>query len=79
MTTLMLHPPMNLILKSSDESHLETPQRAPIQDQINAPITETAPVITTQKTPSLPINSDKLSEIKANMMTVKSIFYELTS
>ena len=65
----------------SNESNPETPQRAPIQNQINAPVIETIPVITAQNTPNLPINSKKLGEIKANMMAIKSSFmneiYEL--
>ena len=65
----------------SNESNPETPQRAPIQNQINAPVIETIPVITAQNTPNLPINSKKLGEIKANMMAMKSSFmneiYEL--
>ena len=47
---------------SSDECNHETPQRAPIQSQINIPVIETTPVITSQKTPTLPRNSDKLGE-----------------
>ena len=42
---------------------------------------ETTPVTTSQKIPNLPINSDKLGEIKENMMAMKSFFmneiYEL--
>ena len=48
---------------------------------LNAPVIETTPVITSPKTPNLPINSDKLGEINANMMGMKSFFmneiYEL--
>ena len=66
---------------TSNESNLETRQRAPIQNQINTPVIETTPLITSQKTISLPINSDKLGEIKVNMMAMKSFFmneiYEL--
>ena len=48
---------------------------------LNAPVIETTPVITSPKTPNLPTNSDKLGEINANMMGMKSFFmneiYEL--
>ena len=47
---------------TSDECNHETPQRAPIQSHINIPVIETTPVITSQKTPTLPRNSDKLGE-----------------
>ena len=64
-----------------DESNPETPQRAPIQNQINSPVIETIPVITSQNTPNLPIDFEKLGKIKANMMAMKSPFmneiYEL--
>ena len=39
----------NIDFVTSDECNLETPQRASIQNQINAPIIETSPVITSQK------------------------------
>ena len=48
------------------------PQRAPIQNQLNALVIDTTPVITSQKTPGLPTNSDKLGKIKENVMTMKS-------
>ena len=71
----------NVDFVTSDESNLKTPQRTPIQNQINVPVIETTPVITSQKTHNLIINSDKLGEIKANMMAIKSSFmneiYEL--
>ena len=63
----------------SDESNTETPL---IQNRKkNAPVRETAPIIISQKTPNLSISSDKLGEITANMMAIKSFFmnaiYEL--
>ena len=71
----------NVDFVTSDKSNPETPQRTPIQNQINAPVIETAPLITSQKTPNIPINSDKLREIKFNMIAMKSTFmneiYEL--
>ena len=57
-----------------DESNPETSQRAPVHNQINAPAIGTTPVITSQKTSSLSRNSDKICEIKANMMAMKSFF-----
>ena len=39
----------NIDFVTSDECNLETPQKASIQNQINAPIMETAPVITSQR------------------------------
>ena len=39
----------NIDFVTSDECNLEPPQRASIQNQINAPIIETSPVITSQK------------------------------
>ena len=39
----------NIDFVTSDECNLETPQRASIQNQINSPIMETAPVITSQR------------------------------
>ena len=71
----------NVDFVTSDKSNCESPQRTPIQNQLNAPVKEITPVITLQKTPNLPINTDKLGEIKENMMAMKSIFmneiYEL--
>ena len=61
----------NVDFITSDESNSKTPKRAPIQNQINIPVTETASVITSQKTPNHPINSDKLGDIKANKMAMK--------
>ena len=57
-----------------DESYLETLQKALVQNQINAPVVKHTPVITSQKTPSLPINSDKLCEDNANMMATTTFF-----
>ena len=71
----------NVDFVTSDKSNPESPQRAPIQNQLNAPVIENAPVITSQKKPNLPINTDKLGKIKENMMAMKSTFmneiYEL--
>ena len=71
----------NVDFVTSVKSNPETPQRTPIQNQINVPVIETEPVITSQKTPNIPINSDKLREIKVNMKAMKSTFmneiYEL--
>ena len=71
----------NVDFVTSDESNPETPKWSPIQNQISVPVIEATPVITSQKTPNLIINSDKLGEIKANMMAIKSPFmkeiYEL--
>ena len=64
----------NVDFVTFDESNAETSQMASIQNQINAPVIETTPVITSQKTRNLPINYDKLGEIKGNMMAMKSIF-----
>ena len=61
----------NVDFVTSDESNPETPQWAPIQNQINAPVIENTPVITSQKTPSLRINSHKFGKNKANMMAMK--------
>ena len=55
-----------------DKSNYESPQTTPIQNQLNASVIETTPVITSQKTPNLPINTDKLGEIKEDMMAMKS-------
>ena len=38
----------NVGFLTSDESNPETPQRAPVQNQINAPVTETTSIITAQ-------------------------------
>ena len=71
----------NVDFVTSDKSNPESPQRAPIQNQLNASVIENAPVITSQKKPNLPINTDKLGKIKENMMAMKSTFmneiYEL--
>lgn len=69
----------NVYFVTSDEPNLEKPQRAPVQDDINATVTETTRVITSQKALSLPIKSDKLSEIKANMIKLepKNVSYFL--
>ena len=62
----------NVHFVTSNNSNPELPQRAPIHNQLNAPVIENAPVITSQKTPNLPINTDKLG--KVNMMAIKSTF-----
>ena len=64
----------NVDFVTSDKSNPESPQRAPIQNQLNAPVIENAPVMTSQKKPNLPINTDKLGKIKENMMAMKSTF-----
>ena len=64
----------NVDFVTSDKSNPESPQRAPIQNQLNASVIENAPVITSQKKPNLPINTDKLGKIKENMMAMKSTF-----
>ena len=64
----------NVDFVTSDKSNPESPQRAPIQNQLNSPVTENIPVITSQKTPNPPINTDKLGKIKENMMAMKSTF-----
>ena len=55
---------------------------APIQNQLNASAIDTTPVTTSHKIPNIPINTNKLSEIKENMMAMKPTFmnenYELT-
>ena len=69
----------NVHFVTSNNSSPELPQRAPIHNQLNAPVIENTPVVTSQKTPNLPINTDKLG--KVNMMAIKSTFmneiYEL--
>lgn len=50
----------NVNFVTSDESNPEAPQRAPIHNQINAPVIETTPVITPQKTSNLPIPTRQL-------------------
>ena len=71
----------NVDFVTSDKSNPESPQRAPIQSQLNAPVIKNTPVITSQKTSNLPINTDKLGKIKENIMAMKSNFmneiYEL--
>ena len=64
----------NVDFVTSGESNSNTPQRAPIQNQVNVQVIETTPVITLHKTPNHPINSDKLGGIKANMVAMKSSF-----
>ena len=64
----------NVDFVTSDKSNPESPQRAPIQNQLNAPVIENAPVMTSQKKPNLPINTDKLGKIKENMTAMKSTF-----
>ena len=54
----------NVDFVTSHKSNCELPQSASIQYQLNAPVIETTPVITSQKTPNLPINTDNLGEIK---------------
>ena len=44
----------NVNFVTSDESNPEAPQRAPIHNQINAPVIEATSVITSQKTSNLP-------------------------
>ena len=44
----------NVDFVTSDKSNPESPLRAPIQNQLNTPVIETTPVITSQKTPNLP-------------------------
>ena len=71
----------NVDFVTSDKSNPESPQRALIQNQLNAPVIENTPVITSEKTPKLPINTDKLGKVRENMMALKSTFmneiYEL--
>ena len=71
----------NVGFVTSDKSNPESPQRALIQNQLNAPVIENTPVITSEKTPNLPINTDKLGKVRENMMVLKSTFmneiYEL--
>ena len=71
----------NVDFVTSDKSNPESPQRAPIQNQLNAPVIKNTPVITSQKTSNLPINTNKLGKIKENIMAMKSTFmneiYEL--
>ena len=50
----------NIDFVTSDKSNSESLQRALIQNQLNAPVIENTPVITSEKTPNLPINTDKL-------------------
>ena len=64
----------NVNFVTSDKSNPESPQRTPIQNQLNVPVIENTSVITSQKTPNLPINTDKLGKIKENMMAMKSTF-----
>ena len=65
---------------TSDESHTETPQRASLKNHINAPVIKTViyhintTVVASHKTPRAPINSDKLDEVKVNMVPLKSFF-----
>ena len=65
----------------TSKSNSESPQRVLIQNQLNAPVIENTPVITSEKTPNLPINTDKLGKVRENMMALKSTFmneiYEL--
>ena len=44
----------NVDFVTSDKSNPESPLRAPIQNQLNTPVIENTPVITSQKTPNLP-------------------------
>ena len=71
----------NVNFVTSDKSNPESPQRTPIQNQLNVPVIENTSVITSQKTPNLPINTDKLGKVKENMMATMSTFmneiYEL--
>ena len=71
----------NVDFVTSNKSNCESPRRAPIQNQLNASVIETTPVITSQKIPNIPINTNKLGEIKENMMAMKPTFmnenYEL--
>ena len=55
-----------------DKSNPESPQRAPIQNQLSASGTKTTSVITSQKTPNIPINTTKLGKVKENMMAMNS-------
>ena len=64
----------NVDFVTSDKSNPESPQSAPIQNQLNAPVIENTTVITSQKTPNLPIHTDELGNIKENMMAMKSTF-----
>ena len=48
----------NVDFVTSDKSNPESPQRAPIQNQLNVPVIENTPVMTSQKTPNLPINTN---------------------
>ena len=41
----------NVDFVTSDKSNPESPQRALIQNQLNAPVIENTPVITSEKTP----------------------------
>ena len=59
---------------TTNETNPETSQRASIKDHINAPVIKTTLVITSHTTPSLPINSNKLGEVKVNMASMKSFF-----
>ena len=71
----------NVNFVTSDKSNPESPQRTPIQNQLNVPVIENTPVITSQKKANLPINTDKLGKVKENMMATMSTFmneiYEL--
>ena len=62
----------NIDFVTFDKSNPELPQRAPIQNQLNDPGTKTTFVITSQKTPYIPINTDKLGKVKENMMAMNS-------
>ena len=53
----------NVHFVTSNNSNPELPQRAPIHNQLNAPVIENTSVISSQKTPNLPINTDKLGKL----------------
>ena len=44
----------NVDFVTSDKSNPESPQRVPIQNQLNSPVIENAPTIISQKTPNPP-------------------------
>ena len=64
----------NVDFVNSDESNTETPL---IQNRKqDAPVRETAPIITSQKTPNIPMSCDKLGEIKAMNSFFRRHFYD---
>ena len=63
---------------TSDKSNPESPQRASLRNQLNTPVIDNTPVISSQKTPNLSINTNQFGQIKENMNEIYELKKEMS-